>query len=385
MEKENIKSTERGHLSRTAGGYLAFVPAPLSTKPAYSSEVVSLLSLADQAVGNLNGFCYRLPNPQLLSGAYVRREAELSSRIEGTQSTVSDLYLFELEPNTIPEAADVREVNNYVRALEYALSRKNELPVSLRLIREIHAQLMEGVRGRDKTPGEFRRSQNWIGASGCLLEEARFVPPPVDEMNDALDKLEKFLYRPRPDLIPCLIECAMIHYQFEAIHPFLDGNGRIGRLLITLLVMERKLLSYPLLYLSAYFERNREEYYDHLMEVSQTGEWDNWFVFFLAGVSYQAIDAATRAGKILDMHGKYMSINMTPTARRVASMLFMNPFITIKRAADKLSVKHASAGAAIRQLEEKGVLRPFPPMRERGQIYVARELLDAYTLPMNQQ
>ncbi|MDD5088738.1 MAG: Fic family protein [bacterium] len=380
MEKENFIAAQRGHLVRATAGYWAFVPSPLPIQFSYSSEVGAMLSLADRAIGKLNGICYRLPNSQLLSGAYTRREAELSSRIEGTQSTVSDLYLFELEPETPSITADVREVSNYVRALEYGLSRKRDLPLSLRLIREIHERLMLGVRGSHKTPGEFRTSQNWIG--GRLPSDARFVPPPVDEMNDALDKLEKFLHRPNPEKIPALIECALVHYQFEAIHPFLDGNGRVGRLLVTLLAIERNCLSHPLLYLSAYFESNREEYYDRLMEVSQTGEWTSWLVFFLNGVGQQAYDAILRAGRVLDIQGRYIALDVTPTARRVVDMLFVNPFVTIKRVAEKVGVTHGPAATAVRQLEEIGILHPFPPIRERGQVYVARELLDAFTSPM---
>lgn len=382
MIKEDFADSKRVRLVKATGGYWAVAPEPLSTQLAYSPDLAAHLSLADQAIGNLNGICYRLPNPHLLAGAYIRREAELSSRIEGTQSTVSDIYLFELEPEAVPDNADVREVGNCVHALNYGLSRRNELPLSLRLIRELHEKLMAGVRGTDKTPGEFRTSQNWIG--GRTPGDARFVPPPVDEMRAALDDFEKFLYRPDPTHIPVLLECAMIHYQFEAIHPFLDGNGRVGRLLITLLAIERNCLSHPLLYLSAYFMQNRDEYYDRLMEVSQTGEWENWFRFFLNGIIEQSTDAIRRAGRILDLHSKYVNLNVTPTARRVVDLLFTNPFMTIKRAAEKIGVTHGPAATAVRQLEDIGILRPFPPLRERGQLYIARELLDAYTLPIAQ-
>ncbi|MFZ5434533.1 MAG: Fic family protein, partial [Calditrichota bacterium] len=257
-----------------------------------------------------------------------------------------------------------------------------DLPLSLRLIREIHAILMDGVRGTNKTPGEFRTSQNWIG--GRAPGDAQFVPPPIDEMKSALDDLEKFLYRSDPQLIPALLECAMVHYQFETIHPFLDGNGRVGRLLIPLIAIERGRLTHPLLYLSAYFEKNREEYYDRLMEVSQTGQWDNWFAFFLKGASEQAADAIQRAEQVLALHHQYTSLDLSKTARRVIEMIFDNPFLTIKWVSEKAQVSGVSAGAAVRQLVDTGILRPHPPIRERGQVYVARVLLDTYTVQLKQ-
>ena len=231
-------------------------------------------------MSELAGAARTLPNPHLLIGPFIRREAVLSGRIEGTQASLSDLFFFEASGAADPAVPDVREVSNYVKALEHGLARLDALPISLRLIREIHAKLMEGVRGEHLTPGEFRRSQNWIGAPGCTLMEAIFVPPPEEEMMECLGELEKYLHEPSA-LLP-LVRLALVHYQFETIRPFLDGNGRIGRLLITLLLCAEGLLSEPLLYLSAYFERHRQDYYRCLLDVSHAGQWSHWISFFCA-------------------------------------------------------------------------------------------------------
>jgi Fic family protein len=255
--------------------------------------------------GELAGLGRALPNPHLLIAPLVRREAVLSSRIEGTQTDLADLYAYEAGQLALPglrpapPESDVREVLNYVRALEFGLERVHSLPVSLRLARELHARLMEGVRGGRATPGEFRRSQNWIGPPGCTLNEADYVPPPVAEMHEALDALEKYLHAQGD--YPPLVRLAFIHYQFEAIHPFLDGNGRMGRLLLSLLLVNWDLLPLPLLYLSAYFERYRSGYYDLLMAVSQRGDWREWALFFLRGVAEQARDAITRIKGLQDL------------------------------------------------------------------------------------
>jgi len=318
-----------------------------------------------------------MPNPHLLSGAYVRREAVLSSRIEGTQATASDLYLFELDPEEGGSSTDVREVRNYVLALDYAISRRGTLPISLRLIREVHERLLTGVRGQDKTPGDFRTSQNWIG--GHMPESARFVPAPPEELMGLLDDLEKFLHREAPQLMPPLIECAIVHYQFEAIHPFLDGNGRVGRLLITLLALERGCLSHPLLYLSAYFERQRDQYYEELHSVSRTGNWEPWLLFFLHGVAEQAQDALLRAERVLDTWSRYRSLDLTPTASRVIEQLLENPYTTIKRVAQQADVSHPAASSAVEQLVQKGVLVPVDESRKRGRLFVAHELMAVFT------
>lgn len=266
MLAENFKANSPGQLVKTAQGYLAFVPAPLPPALELSWELVSRLSAAERAISQLAGVGRILPNPHLLIGSFIRRESVLSSRIEGTRASLSDLFFFEAEGERSQAQGDVQEVANYVKAMNYGLSRLNDFPVSLRLIREIHERMMAGVGGGHLTPGEFRRSQNWIGPSGCTLMDATFVPPPVEEMLRALDEFEKYLHTNSE--LPLLIRLALIHYQFEAIHPFLDGNGRIGRLLLTLLLCHHEVLPQPLLYLSAFFERNREEYYRLLLGVS---------------------------------------------------------------------------------------------------------------------
>jgi len=380
MDPEDFSNSGTGRLIRAPTGYYAFVPGSLPRDLNYTADVVQVLSLADRKVGNLEGLCRRLPNPHLLSGAYVGREAVLSSRIEGTQSTQSDLYLFEIDPEEKLYPPDIREVHNYVLALYYALKRLETLPLSLRFLRELHERLMQEVRGADKTPGQFRTSQNWIG--GRTPTDARFVPPPVPEMNEALDDFEKFLHRENPGKIPPLIECALLHYQFESIHPFLDGNGRLGRLLIAVLAIQRGCLSQPLLYLSEYFEINREEYYNQLHDVSRTGEWDSWLVFFLKGVAEQADDAIRRAHLVLDICDRYKRLDLPPAAQRLVEILMQNPYVKIKWVAERLKVSHPTATKAVSRLEQLGVLTPVPQNKRRGQLFVAKELLDAFTKDM---
>jgi Fic family protein len=302
----------------------------------------------------------------------MRREAVLSSKIEGTQASLSDLLFFEASSASPPKPPDVREVANYVNALEYGLARLNELPVSLRLMREMHERLMQGVRGEYMTPGEFRRSQNWIGPPGCLLNNAVFVPPPVDEMNQALGKLEKYLHAPSD--LPPLIRLALIHYQFEAIHPFLDGNGRIGRLLITLLLCAEGLLRQPLLYLSAYFERYRKDYYDLLLAVSQAGRWHDWVIYFLLGVAEQSRDAVKRSNRLFDLrleyHRKLQSARSSALLVRLVDELFAYPAITINHAAKSLDVTPRAAQLNVDRLIDQGILKEATG-RKRNRVFIA--------------
>jgi Fic family protein len=250
----------------TTKGYWAYIPNPLPPQIAWSVPLISALAEAERNLGRLASLADMLPYPHILVRPFIRREAVLSSRIEGTRASLVDLYHYEsAQSSFFEDSSDVREVHNYVRALDYSLERSKTLPVSLRMIREIHGKLMEGVRGEYLTPGEFRRSQNWIGPPGSTIESATIVPPPVDEMHQALDALEKFIHAPSE--IPQLVRAGLIHYQFEAIHPFLDGNGRMGRLLVIILLIEWGLISHPLLYLSAFFEAHRSEYYDRLLAV----------------------------------------------------------------------------------------------------------------------
>src|ERR687898_1451233 len=306
MQRKEFSSEAPGRLVTLGEGRWAFVPAALPPKLAYGPPLVAALSEADRALGELAGLGRTLRNPYLLTRPFLRREAVLSSRIEGTQASLVDLYAFEVESPLFDEPErrdDVHEVQNYVRALEHGLERLEELPISVRLLREMHAVLMEGVRGAQRDPGEFRRVQNWIGPPGAEISEASYVPPPPGEIPATLGALERYVHEDTG--LPPLVDIALVHYQFEAIHPFLDGNGRIGRLLITLMLIERDLLPEPLLYLSAYFERHRGAYYDHLLAVSQKGEWEEWLLFFLRGVSVEARDASLRAGKLFDLRETY--------------------------------------------------------------------------------
>lgn len=280
-----------GQFVKQGTGYLAFVPAALPPIPPVKAdaEVTRLLSDADWTLGRLDGIATVLPNPNLFVSMYVRQEAVLSSQIEGTQSTLEDVLQFEIDSKGQDFPKDIQEVVNYVGAMNFGLDRLKTLPLSLRLIREIHARLLTGVRGSNRTPGEFRTSQNWIGPDGCTLANATFVPPPVPEMLPALDNLEKFLH---DDSLPLLIQCGLAHAQFETIHPFLDGNGRVGRLLITFLLCQKHALERPLLYLSGYLKRHRAEYYDRLTAIRNDGDWEGWLKFFLRGVHQVGQEAA---------------------------------------------------------------------------------------------
>ncbi len=296
MNAADFRAPEAGRVVRARGGYDAFVPAPLPPKLAYDDELVLALSRADAALSELSGLGRHLPNPHLLIAPYVRREAVLSSRIEGTTTTLAELLLEEVaEGAARRDPADVREVRNYVTALEYGVTRLRTLPLSLRLVLELHARLMKGVRGEHATPGEFRRTQNWIGVPRSTLESAIYVPPPPEFMMEALEAWERFLHE--RGRVPDLVQCALMHEQFEAIHPFLDGNGRVGRLLITLFLIERGRLSQPLLYLSAYIDQHRGEYYSGLQAVHTDGDWKGWIRFFLTGVEVTVLPDRRRSDR----------------------------------------------------------------------------------------
>src|SRR5947208_9653684 len=281
-------STPSGRRVRCGGGYAAFVPDPLPPELQWTPTLVRALSDADRLVGRLAGEGGRLPNPHLLIRPFVRREAVLSSRIEGTRATLGELLAAEAGAAVDRSPADLREVANYVVALEYGVMRLKTQPLSLRLTRELHTKLMTGVRGGHATPGEFRKTQNWIGPPGRTLENAIYVPPPPEVLVECLSAWEKFLH---DQSLPVLVQAALMHIQFEAIHPFLDGNGRVGRLLITLFLVERDVLPTPLLYLSAFFEATRGDYYDRLQSVHAKSEWEEWLVYFLNGVARQSEDA----------------------------------------------------------------------------------------------
>jgi len=300
------------------------------------------------------------PNPDLFVAMYVRHEAVLSSQIEGTQSTLEDVLQFEIDVKGHDRPKDVEEVVNYIHAMNYGWERLKDLPFSLRIIREIHAKLLEGVRGGDRTPGEFRRSQNWIGHAGCTLATASFVPPPVYEMHHALDNLEKFLHETMS--LPVLIHCGLSHAQFETIHPFIDGNGRIGRLLITFLLCQRGVLQRPLLYLSYYLKAHRAEYYDRLMAIRNEGNWEGWLRFFLRGI-YEVSQAATvtaRAILILrEGHRQVIAQKMGGSAAglRLLDFLFEQPLISVRLVEQHLQCSYVTASKLVEQFVELDLLR----------------------------
>ncbi|MCX5666188.1 MAG: Fic family protein [Candidatus Omnitrophica bacterium] len=380
MDINRFRDSTAGKAIRTERGYNAFVPSSLPPSIDYDKEIVGLLSEADIALGNLSGIGALLPNPDLLITPYVKREAVLSSSIEGTQASLSDLFYFEAankdERKKEAKETDVVEVLNYAKAMNYGLKKLKELPLCLMIIREIHKELMRGVRGEHLTPGEFRRSQNWIGPAGCTLNNASFVPPPVHEMHQALDNFEKFLHD--KESFPGLVQCAVIHYQFEAIHPFLDGNGRVGRLLVTLFLCEREYLVYPLLYLSAFFEKYRNEYYERLLAVSEKGEWQAWIKFFLRAVAHQAKDAIDNSKIILSLLDRYRkTLRDKKSSMYAVSLLeeiFLNPFVTIPYAARKLKTSYPTAKAAVDKLMACGILSEVSD-RRWGKVYRAQELL----------
>ena len=369
-----------GRTVRCPGGYQAYVPDPLPPRLAWSDALAAALSRADLAVGRLAGEGRRLPNPHLLIRPFVRREAVLSSRIEGTQATLGELFAAEAGATVERSPADLREVANYVVALEHGVARLAALPLSLRLVRELHEKLMRGVRGDAATPGEFRRSQNWIGPAGCTLADASFVPAPPDRLRDCLGAWEKFLH---DETLPPLVHAALAHSQFEAIHPFLDGNGRVGRLLITLLLVERQVLPSPLLYLSAYFEATRPEYYARLSGVTGGGEWEEWLTYFLRGVAGQAEDALGRIQRIdALLAGWRERIAQAPSRlpERALDLFVENPFWTVNKLAGRLGVAFTTAQRAIDRLEAAGVVT-LGSEAKRNRVYCARAILDVLEEP----
>lgn len=368
-----------GRFVRQPEGYRAFLPSALPPNPPVhvSGELQRLLSDADRALGRLDGSVQTLPNPDLFVFMYVRKEAVLSSQIEGTQSSLQDLLAAEAQLLTADRPRDVDEVVNYVRAMNHGLARLAKLPVSVRLIREIHAELLTGVRGARLTPGELRRSQNWIGPGGCTLSEATFVPPPPAEVPAALGALEEFLHR-RDDLPP-LVRVGLAHAQFETIHPFLDGNGRVGRLLITFLLCERGLLAKPVLYLSHYLKRRRQEYYERLQAVRTDGDFEGWLVFFLRGVAEVSLEAADTARRILELRENDRRAITERLGRaagnghRVLERLYERPIVSVTDVQELLGTTFAGANQIVRRLVDLGVLREIT-----GQARHRRFRYDAY-------
>jgi Fic family protein len=356
-----------------AGGSRAFVPAPLPPAIEWSQALVAASAEAHLLLGRLAGEGSRLPNPHVFIRPFVRREAVLSSKIEGTQATLGELLAVEAGAAVARSPEDLREVANYVVALEYGIRRLKKLPLSLRLVRELHAKLMRGVRGDSAAPGEFRRVQNWIGPARSTILTAAYVPPPPDELLPCLGAWELFLHDRR---LPPLIQIALAHYQFEAIHPFVDGNGRVGRLLISLYLIERGILPSPLLYLSAYFERTRPEYYALLRGVSDRGEWGSWLEYFLEGVARMSEDVIRRVERINALLGAWQRrlAGAPRAARLLVPQLAENPYVTATSAAKRLGVAFTTAQRAIGVLERQGMVRQVAGAK-RDRVYCSRPLL----------
>lgn len=354
---ENRAGKHRINLSGEAA-YKSFVPAPLPPAPpiVIDDEMVSLLVKANSQLATLDAVASRIPNMDLFVSMYVRKEALMSSQIEGTQATLEDVLDPMIEANTNRNVADVI---NYIKATEYAINRLQSLPLCNRLIKETHAVLMEGVRGQEKNPGEFRYSQNWIGGQGSTLKTARYIPPCPEDMTEAMSDLEKYINA--EDGMDDLIRAALIHYQFETTHPFLDGNGRVGRLLITLYLMERNVLTTPALYISYFLKRNRIEYYDRMTEVRRSGNYEQWVRFFLQAIYESAQDATVTIDKLTALHDQNLEIvesmgRAAKNAKLVFRYLEANPIIEIRKTAEALNVAFNTVSSVVNRLVEKGIL-----------------------------
>ena len=379
MQPNDFKESKSGRCVKTDRNYYAFIPNPLPPTLTPDWALAKLVSDADRALSELSGISRHLPHPQILMPSYVRREAVLSSRIENTQAGMEDLFAYEIDESN-QRTSDVKEVANYVKALLYGIKRLKELPICNRLIRELHAILMEGVRSGQAFPGEYRTTQNWIGPPGCSLADATYVPPPVYEMNDALSALEKYINEDTKE--PALVKCAFLHYQFEAIHPFIDGNGRIGRLLITLYLCSHGALSEPLLYLSEFIERYRDDYYRLLLAVSQKGSWRGWIEFFLRGITVQANSASEQATCLITLNQSYrekLGTKRVPEAAlRLVDHIFANPLIIPAKLASEWGLSFPTTMKGVDRLVELGILEETTH-KQRNRVYRASEVVAMLT------
>ncbi len=382
MDPTKFVSRAFGEVRKTPGldGFYTYIPRNLPRSIDLTTRTVSLLSEADRALGKLAGAGRLLPNPHLLVNAYITTEAVASSRIEGTQATLPEVFDAEARGRIDEARDDIREVVNYVRAMNLGLQRLETLPISRRLIEEMHSVLLKDVRGRERNPGEIRRSPNWIGSPDNRPDTAIFVPPPRDEMADGLSDWEKFVNE-EASSIPPLVRTALMHYQFETLHPFLDGNGRIGRLLIVLFLVKEGHLPAPFLYLSAYFEEHKLDYYDRLQAVRERGEVQEWLQYFFRAVQVQANDAVSRAQRLTDIREECRRRlrGSRTRAYEVVDMLLENPYVTTPSAASRLQVTSQGATNLLRQLEKSGILTPLPRVPGRSNRWVAREILDVLT------
>lgn len=384
MRTDSFLSTSPGRLVATDQGALAFVPDPLPEYLDLGKAAIHILTDAENALGRLTGTASRILNPYLIGSPLLRRDAILSSRMEGTITTPEELLLFELGGGDIVSETrrdDNQEVSNYIQAMEYAIDRLETLPLTLRFLREVHERLLTGVRGRDERPGEFRTAQNWIGSRrGAPIADARYVPPPVTAMDDCLRDFERYLHlQSGPSVSPLLVRLALIHYQFEAIHPFRDGNGRIGRLLIPLMLLKEGRMNTAVLYVSSYLEKHKETYVDTMLHVSQTGDWQSWVEFFLTTIAESAEDAIRHANRLVALREDYRGrLQQTGASSRVLAVidnLFHHPAVTAASVSTLAGVTRAGAGGIIKKLVEHKIVREATG-RSRNMVYVAPEIID---------
>jgi len=380
MNPENFHESQRSFCRRQQEGYFAFLPPELPPELPIDWELAALLSEADRAVAELSGAGRLLPNPHLLIRPYLRREAVLSSLIEDTYAEMDELILFEMDPDEPPPRPSIAEVANHVRALETGLARLADLPIGTRLINELHGILLSSVRGGEsnKTPGQMRTSQNWIGRPGSTLSNATFVPPPPGEIGSAMSQWENYLHAESRE--PDLVKIALLHYQFEAIHPFLDGNGRIGRLLITLFLCSKEILSEPLLFLSSFFEQYRDDYYRRLFAVSTEGDWKGWLVYFLTGVRDTARVALDDTRSLVDLYHRYRAVmdqkKRTPTASAgVLDALFASPLLSIAQHARITGDSYQNVAKAVGFWQKNGLIEEIT-RKQRYRIYAAPEVFE---------
>jgi Fic family protein len=373
-----------GRYQRQPTGYRAFLPAPLPPDPpiGLDGELQPLLSQADRALGRLDGSIQTLPHPDLFVAMYVRKEAVLSSQIEGTQSSLQDVLAAEARVLSAHRPDDVEEVFNYVAAMNHGLGRLQSLPVSVRLIREIHERLLVDVRGQHLSPGELRTTQNWIGPAGCTLADAIFVPPPPHELPRLLGEFEEFLHDESSSL-PLLVRIGLAHAQFETIHPFLDGNGRVGRLLVTFLLCEKEVLLKPVLYLSHYFKRYRQAYYDHLQAVRDEGDWERWLAFFLTGVievSQQAAETARRILSLRERHRQTITEEFGRAAgngHRVLEHLYQHPIVAVTEVRDLIQTSYPAANNLMTQFVKHGILHEITGQK-RHRRFLYRDYINLF-------
>lgn len=373
-------STRAGRYIKQPSGYSAFTPKPLPPDPPIriDDELHFFLSRADRELARLDGITTVLPDPNLFIAMYVKKEALLSSQIEGTQASLEGVLEFEADLTPKDDVQEIKEVFNYIRALNYGIERLNKLPMSSRLIKEIHKILVKGTRGSHRKPGEFRKTQNWVGPPGVSLDEAIFVPPPPDEVLPAMRQLEEFLHS--DEKIPPLIKIALIHVQFETIHPFSDGNGRIGRLLITFYLLWKEILSKPILYLSFYLKKHRTQYYDLFMKVRIEGAWEKWSKFFLKGVIETSEEATNTAREIIALKDNlirkiYENNIFSIYAVKLIDILFHKPLISVSDVVEKLNISRDSANELVKKFEKTDILREITG-KQRYKKYLFRDYIE---------